>query len=130
MDDVWSFGTNPLASASAQPLIFSGPLNLNGVALKPAEARKVIRERAQSSLNIAPTRHALAQMRARKIDRLQVERCLQRGSITEGPYVPTNSRTGNWRCAVEARVSGDWVRVVVEIAEAALLEVITVIAVE
>lgn len=65
----------------------------------------------------------------RRIDLLSVIRCLKRGAITEGPYIPTNSRTGDWRCNVSASVDGRRLRVVVEIPEEGLL-VITAIAEE
>lgn len=54
-------------------------------------------------------------MRRRHVDFLQLQRCLLRGEITEGPYVPTSSATGYWRCNVEATVNGDPLRVVVEL---------------
>lgn len=68
-------------------------------------------------------------MISRGIDLLSVIRCLKRGEITEGPYIPTASRTGDWRCNVSARVDGRWLRVVVEIPQDGLL-VITTIAEE
>lgn len=49
------------------------------------------------------------------MDLLQVQRCLLRGTITEGPYIPTSSKSGYWRCNVEATVGGDELRVVVEL---------------
>lgn len=67
-------------------------------------------------------------MLRRGLDVPQVQRCLLRGEITEGPYVAIASRTGNWRCNVEAKVSGEQLRVVVEIPEdATAVLVITVI---
>jgi hypothetical protein len=54
-------------------------------------------------------------MLERHIDFLDVQRCLQGGSITEGPYVPTDSRTGAWRCNVEGLMDGQRLRVVVEL---------------
>jgi hypothetical protein len=65
----------------------------------------------------------------RRIDLLSVIRCLKRGDVTEGPYIPTNSRTGDWRCNVSALVDGRRLRVVVEIPVDGLL-VITAIAEE
>jgi Domain of unknown function (DUF4258) len=97
--------------------------------LKQPEALREIRARAHESHNVAFVSHAGVQMRKRGIDRLQVIRCLQRGRITEGPY--RDIRSGQWRCNVEATVSGDSIRVVVEIPDKPpLLEVITVISLE
>lgn len=96
--------------------------------MNPGTARKLIRERASGSAGVLFVDHALQQMRRRGVDVPQVQRCLLRGEITEGPYVPTASRMGDWRCNVEANVSGDQLRVVVEIPEnAAYVLVITVI---
>jgi len=97
--------------------------------MKQPEAQKIIRTRAASSLNVVFVHHAQLQMRKRGIDALQVFRCLQRGSITEGPYRAIKS--GQWRCNVDARTGGDLIRVVVEISDKPeLLEVITVIGLE
>jgi hypothetical protein len=96
--------------------------------VNPGTARKLIRERASSSAGVLFVEHALEQMCLRDVDVPQVQRCLLRGEITEGPYVPIASRTGNWRCNVEATVSGDRFRVVVEMPEdAPAVLVITVI---
>jgi hypothetical protein len=85
--------------------------------MKPADALKIIRNRAQDSGRIVVLPHAQARMRERRIDFLDVQRCLRRGAITEGPYVPTGSRTGANRCNVEGIVDGDRLRVVVELPE-------------
>lgn len=67
-------------------------------------------------------------MKRRHVDFLQVQRCLLKGEISEGPYIPTSSRSGDWRCNVEAVVGGDLLRVVVELPErASRILVITVI---
>jgi hypothetical protein len=54
-------------------------------------------------------------------------RCLRRGAITEGPYIPTNSRSVDWHCNVSATVGGKALRVTVEIADDPLLLVVTAI---
>ena len=83
--------------------------------MKPANALKIIRERAQASGRILILRHARQRMIERGVDDLDVQRCLRGGVITEGPYVPTDSNTGAWRCNVEGVISGDRLRVVVEL---------------
>ncbi len=97
--------------------------------MKQSEALKTIRARAADSQNVLLIHHARVQMRKRGVDVLQVVRCLQRGSITEGPY--RDMKSGQWRCNVEAKAGGELIRVVVEIPEKPpYLEVITVIALE
>jgi hypothetical protein len=44
-----------------------------------------------------------------------VRRCLRRGRVTRGPYVPSDSLTDEWRYHVEGIVEGKWLRVVVEL---------------
>src|SRR4051812_10145525 len=96
--------------------------------MKPADALKIIRERAQDSTHIFILRHARQRMTERGVDDLDVQRCLRGGVITEGPYVPTDSRTGAWRCNVEGVINGDRLRVVVELPkEPPNLLVVTVI---
>jgi hypothetical protein len=60
--------------------------------MKPADALKIIRERAQDSGHIFILRHARQRMIERGVDDLDVQRCLRGGVITEGPYVPVDSR--------------------------------------
>ena len=95
--------------------------------MKPADAARIVRARARDSGNIVLLDHARRQMKARRVDLLQVVRCLQRGAVTEGPYMPTNSRTGYWRCNVSATVDGIRLRVAVEVADDPLLLVVTAI---
>ena len=97
--------------------------------MKPSEALRTIRLRAADSQHVVFLRHAQTRMRSRRIDALQVMRCLQRGIVTEGPY--RDIKSGQWRCNLEAKAGGGWLRVVVEIPdEPPLLEVITVIGLE
>lgn len=85
--------------------------------MKPADALKIIRDRARDSTRIVVLPHALARMRERRIDFLDVQRCLCGGRVTEGPYVPTDSRTGANRCSVEGIVDSERLRVAVELPE-------------
>jgi len=96
--------------------------------MKPAEARKIIRERARNSAHIVILSHARRQMTARDIDDLDVQRVLTGGAITEGPYRPTD-RPELWRCNVRGCIAGDRIEVVVDIPpEPPLLYVITAMA--
>ena len=83
--------------------------------MRPADALRVIRERAQASGRLVILRHARQRMVKRRIDDLDVQRCLRDGAVTEGPYVPTDSRTGAYRCSVEGIIDGERLRVVVEL---------------
>lgn len=83
--------------------------------MKPADALKVIRERAQVSSRIVILRHARQRMVERSVDDLDVQRLLRGGAVTEGPYVPSDSRTGADRCSVEGIIEGRRLRVVVEL---------------
>lgn len=54
-------------------------------------------------------------MRERHIDFLDRQRCLRRGQVTRGPYVPPDSLNNESRYDVEAIVDAEWLRVVVEL---------------
>lgn len=86
-----------------------------------ASARRLIRERAGQ---MAPIPHAVERMIERRIDRQSVKRCLERGTLVEGPARDIASQ--QWRCTIEAQLDGVLWRIVVEIPEDGLL-VITVI---
>lgn len=93
--------------------------------MKPVEARKIIRERARDSGNIFTTRHAEREMRKDRIDRLDIQRCLCWGAITEGPYVPVD-RPDVQRCNVlGGTADGERLEVVVDIQESPRLLVVT-----
>ena len=68
-------------------------------------------------------------MREARIDFLDVQRCLRRGRVTKGPYIPSDSLTDELRYNVEALIDGEWLCVVVELpADAPNVIVVTVIA--
>lgn len=81
----------------------------------PSEAQRVIRQRAARSEQIVVVPHALVRMRQRHVDFLDMQRCLRKGKVTKGPYIPSESLSDEWRYDVEAIVDGDWLRVVVEL---------------
>ena len=83
--------------------------------MKRSKAQRVIRKRAAWSEQIVSVPHALTRMRERQIDFLDMQRCLRRGNLIKGPYVPPDSLTDDWRYDVEAIVDGEWLRVVVEL---------------
>ena len=94
--------------------------------MNPADARRIIRERAEDSGHIVIVPHARKRMFEREIDFLDIQRVLRGGSIIEGPY--EELRTGHERCTMTGLVDGRWVRVVIEIpVDAPDLLVVTVI---
>lgn len=72
-------------------------------------AMKLLREIASDSSRVAITTHAESRMKRRRITRTQIERCLQKGHITEGPARGTK---GNWEMRVEVFSAGEPVAVV------------------
>lgn len=88
------------------------------------EAVRVIRQLAAHSLNVAAVHHARLRMRQRGVSMQDVVRVLQRGAITEGPFV---SGAGNWRMNVTGRSAGEELTVVVEIVWRSNLLVVTVL---
>ena len=56
------------------------------------------------------TNHAKDRMAERGVTRVQVLRCLKRGTITEGPY--QDLAHGSWKLNVEAYTAGDLLTVV------------------
>jgi hypothetical protein len=85
-------------------------------------ALKIIRNAAADSWRVSFTAHALKRMRERRITRTQVLRCLELGSIIEGP---SRDHHGNWVCSVQRLAAGDPVGVVVAIEPTSNLIVIT-----
>jgi len=83
--------------------------------MNPADALRIIRERAADSGCVVILPHARDRMVERKIDRLEILRVLRAGAITDGPWV--DARSDNERCRLEGQVDGEWIGVVVEIPE-------------
>jgi len=62
--------------------------------LNDADAIRLVRKLAADSNNIVVIRHARKRQAQRSITRIQIERCVRRGTITEGPFI---NRHGNWQ---------------------------------
>lgn len=88
------------------------------------QAEATIREVAADSNNVVLTNHAKEQMLARGWSIRQVRGCLQRGTVSEGPFVNAH---GNWQCTLQRFAAGNNVKVAVAIDWPAKLIVITVI---
>jgi hypothetical protein len=90
--------------------------------LAEADALRLIRILAEDTNNIVVISHGRKQTKLRRIARRQIELCVQRGTITEGPFV--NSR-GNWQVNLSRHAAGEEVTCVVAIEWAKRLIVIT-----
>ena len=83
------------------------PDDLNAVA-----ALAVVRRIAQDSSRVILVSHAMARQRTRHVTRRQIEVCLQRGVIDEGPFLNGH---GHWQMTMRRNVAGDQVVSVVAI---------------
>jgi len=81
--------------------------------LSAPRALQIIREAATDSAQVFFTRHAEARMKKRHITRVQVLRCLRKGTITEAPVLGLK---GNWECRVECHSAGEHIGVALAIA--------------
>lgn len=77
--------------------------------MRPADALRIIRERAEDSGCIVLTLHARERMTERGIDFLDIQRVLRGGAVTEGPA--PDLRTGDERCSVEGVVDSRRLRI-------------------
>ncbi len=92
-------------------------------ALSVADALKVIREIAADSSRVILGKHASKRGRQRAINRRQIDVCLRRGLIEEGPFMNMH---GHWQVTMCRRAAGDEIHCVVAIDWATRLIVITV----
>jgi putative transcriptional regulator len=91
--------------------------------LTAASALKIVRRIAMDSNNIVVVRHAAKRAKQRMFTRTQIERCVRKGTISEGPFL--NVR-GNWQVNLSGHAAGEKITCVVAIEWAARLLVITV----
>jgi hypothetical protein len=92
--------------------------------LRAEDAIRKVRELASDSANIVIVGHARERGKSRRINRIMIERCLQRGTLVEGPYVAP--RSGFWRMNFYRHAAGEEMTCVVEIDWPARLLVVTV----
>src|ERR1700722_17963914 len=85
-------------------------------------ALRMIRELATDSGRIVVIGHGRKRQRERRITRLQIEACLQKGAIIEGPFM---NQRGNWQVSMYRHAAGEEVTCVVAIEWAERLLVIT-----
>lgn len=93
------------------------------LALTVAHALKVVRQLAADTNNIVILEHARKRGRQRRINRRQVELCIQKGTICEGPFL--NSK-GNWQVNMYRHAAGEEMECVVAIDWGRSLIVVTV----
>ncbi len=91
--------------------------------LTPADAIRLIREIGEDSDRIVVLRHAQTRQRQRRITRRQIEACVRRGSIAEGPFLNSH---GNWQVSLYRHAAGEAMTCVVAIDWPKRLLVITV----
>ncbi|MCL4854362.1 MAG: hypothetical protein KJZ78_23635 [Bryobacteraceae bacterium] len=91
--------------------------------LTSRQALDMIRTLAADTDNIVIVGHAQARQRQRRISRRQVELCVQRGSITEGPFL---NQFGNWQVNLFRHAAGEEMTCTVAIEWASRLIVVTV----
>jgi hypothetical protein len=98
--------------------------NIAPLKLNKNDATRKVRELAATSANIVLISHAKSRGTQRSINRIMVERCLQRGTLIEGPYVAPKS--GFWRMSFFRHAVGEEMTCVVEIDWPSKLLVVTV----
>ncbi|KSV93973.1 DUF4258 domain-containing protein [Sinorhizobium sp. GL28] len=91
--------------------------------LTTKQASDMIRKLAADTDNIVIIGHAQQRQKQRKVTRRQVELCVQRGTITEGPFL---NQHGNWQVNLFRHAAGEEVTCTVAIEWASRLIVVTV----
>ena len=90
--------------------------------LTPHAALQLIRDVASDTNNIVVISHGRLRQKQRKISRRQIELCVQKGTIVEGPF--RNSH-GNWQVTLFRHAAGEELSCVVAIDWPARLIVVT-----
>jgi hypothetical protein len=92
--------------------------------LSAHEARAIVRRVAQDSKNVFVSPHAKKRQEKYGISRRQIMTCLERGVITEGPFV---NKYGNWQVNVSRLAAGEQITCTVAIEWQTQLVVVTVL---
>jgi hypothetical protein len=104
------------------PLRRTFPPEQQPARLNDADALKVVRMIAADSGNIVVIRHGRSRSKLRSITRPQIERCVQKGTITEGPFL---NQHGNWQMNLLRHSAGEQITCTVAIEWATRVLVIT-----
>jgi putative transcriptional regulator len=91
-------------SAEVVPLQSAAIPSAQPAKLSVSEALKVVRMLAADTANIAVISHGKKRAGQRKIIRREIELCVQRGTISEGPFV---NQRGNWQMNFCRRAAGE-----------------------
>lgn len=91
--------------------------------MTPSDALRHVQDISRDSNNIVIVQHAKSRMRQRKVSRRQVELCVQKGTICEGPFL--NAR-GNWQVNLFRHAAGAEVTCVVAFDWPSRLIIVTV----
>jgi hypothetical protein len=110
----------PPKMAEVVPLLSAAIPSEQPAKLSAPEALRVVRLLAADTANIVV--HPHGKKRAWKITRRQIELCVQRGTIGEGPFV---NQHGNWQLNLCRRAAGEEITCVVAIEWATKLLVIS-----
>lgn len=86
-------------------------------------ALRMIREIAADTNNIILTQHARKRAQRRRITRRQIELCVQKGTIQEGP---AKNQKGNWQVNLYRHAAGEEITCVVAIERAFHVAVVSV----
>jgi len=90
--------------------------------LNDADAVRLVRIIARDSNNVVVIGHAKKRGRQRSITRIQIERCVRMGILTEGPFI---NQFGNWQMNLTRQTAGEEITCSVAIDWATLVTVIT-----
>lgn len=90
--------------------------------LNDADALKIVRMIAADSAKIYVVPHAVKRQKQRSITRPQIERCVQKGVISEGPFVNGH---GNWQVNLSRYGAGEEITCVIAIEWVTRLIVVT-----
>ena len=80
--------------------------------LSEADAIKIVRTIAANTDNIVVIPYGKMKAKQRKVTRRQMELCVQKGTITEGPFLNTH---GNWQVNLFRHAAGEQITCVVAI---------------
>lgn len=112
----------PQPSAEVVPLKRPFPPAQQPDRLNDADALRLVRMIAADSNNIVVVAHAKTRGKQRSITRIQIERCVRMGIITEGPSI---NRFGNWQLNLTRQTAGEQITCAVAIEWATHIVVIT-----
>ena len=80
--------------------------------MTPQQAKAILKELATDGKRVFFTRHAEQRMIEREVTRVQVLRCLQRGTFEEEPV---QEPRGSWAMRLKLFTAGEYIRVAVAI---------------